>query len=139
MNGGSDAKRGLNIWLKKTRKEDGDWKSENDPVRFVLHFARAAVAHNTLTCYPFFIASSTSEVVQLSRWELEIVCRSRHLEEEDGVHLGRSRVPLTHLWLRSSRQGVVLQSVVLLSLVFRVVCVLARFCVRYTTLEHLER
>lgn len=33
--GGEPAKTGLNLWVKKTRKADGDWRSENDKDRCV--------------------------------------------------------------------------------------------------------
>lgn len=33
MAGGQPAQSGRNLWIKKTRKADGDWRSENDPDR----------------------------------------------------------------------------------------------------------
>ncbi|ORY78470.1 Hydantoinase B/oxoprolinase [Leucosporidium creatinivorum] len=43
MAGGQPAKSGQNLWIKKTRKEDGDWKSENDPARIISIGGRATV------------------------------------------------------------------------------------------------
>lgn len=43
MAGGQSAKSGQNLWIKKTRKADGDWKSENDPTRVISIGGRATV------------------------------------------------------------------------------------------------
>lgn len=43
LEGGEDAQRGLNLWIKKTRKEDRDWKSEVDKARIISLGGRATV------------------------------------------------------------------------------------------------
>jgi 5-oxoprolinase (ATP-hydrolysing) len=43
MAGGQPAKSGQNLWIKKTRKTDGDWKSENDPARTISIGGRATI------------------------------------------------------------------------------------------------
>lgn len=43
LEGGEDAMRGLNLWMKKTRKEDRDWKSEEDKPRIISLGGRATV------------------------------------------------------------------------------------------------
>ena len=41
--GGEDAQRGLNLWIKKTRKEDRDWKSDTDRDRVISLGGKATV------------------------------------------------------------------------------------------------